>query len=376
MTPVSVIPGAEPLPLPAPAGVLWALLMLTLVLHILAMNLFVGGSVLAAVARVRHRGDEHARAWLLRFAKAAPVIAAATISFGVAPLLFLQTLYGRLFFTSSVLMAWAWVAIVPALIVAYYATYAVSHRAQAKRLGSPRLYGVIVVLVLAIGFLYTTNMTLMLAADRFSAMYQASGRGLHLNFAEPTLWPRWLHMIVGAVSVAGLALAVAGARSAARGSADGRWAQRFGTRASITATSINMVIGLWWLDRLPSDALTRLMGGSPVATTLFVVGVVAGFGTLIMLLLLARPGASTRLGFSAVAGMLVTVVAMLLVRDQVRAAALERLGGAPTSWVVMQWGPFLLFAVLLVAALAVVGWMAAVFLRSPAPKEEAAPVVF
>ena len=45
MTPV--IPLADPLPPPSPPGLLWALLQLTFLLHLVAMNVVLGGSLLA-----------------------------------------------------------------------------------------------------------------------------------------------------------------------------------------------------------------------------------------------------------------------------------------------------------------------------------------
>ena len=48
---------------------------------------------------------------------------AFAVNFGVAPLLFVQVLYGHLFYTSSILVAVFRLAVIPLLIVAYYALY-------------------------------------------------------------------------------------------------------------------------------------------------------------------------------------------------------------------------------------------------------------
>lgn len=50
-------------------------------------------------------------------------LVAFTVNFGVAPLLFVQVLYGHLFYASSILMAVFWLAVIPLLIAAYYAAY-------------------------------------------------------------------------------------------------------------------------------------------------------------------------------------------------------------------------------------------------------------
>jgi hypothetical protein len=46
-----------------------------------------------------------------------------SVNFGVAPLLFVQVLYGHFFYASSILMAVFWLAVIPLLIAAYYAAY-------------------------------------------------------------------------------------------------------------------------------------------------------------------------------------------------------------------------------------------------------------
>ena len=45
------LPSADPLPQPAPTGLLWGLLLLTFFLHLIPMNLTLGGSIVAMVAR-------------------------------------------------------------------------------------------------------------------------------------------------------------------------------------------------------------------------------------------------------------------------------------------------------------------------------------
>ena len=373
MIPASpVIPQPEPLPLPAPGWLLWFLLMLTLTLHVVAMNLLLGGTFLALYARVRHAANVHVRELLVHMAKPMPVVAAATVTLGVAPLLFLQVLFGRVFFTSSVLMAWAWLAVVPALLAAYYGTYAIVHRIERLGVAPTWLYAAVTAVLATIGLLYTTNMTLMLGAERFGALYAASGRGLHMNFSDPTLVPRWLHMVTGAIAVAGLALATAGF-AAGTGSPPARIAREFGTRAAAIATGVNLVVGFVFAALLPSGTLQRFIGGSFAATALMLLSAVLGLLTFVLLVLLTQQGATKRLAWLAVSSMALTIVGMLLVRDQVRTAALERIGFQPVAWISPQWGPFGLFALLLVAALGTVAWMVFALMRSKASEDRIAP---
>ena len=101
------------------------------------MNLVLGGTLIALSTRLTggHR-DACARRALPAFTAALPTLMAATITFGVAPLLFLQVLYGRAFFASAVLMAWLWLAVIPLLLCGYYAAYRAAHHASVPRRGA------------------------------------------------------------------------------------------------------------------------------------------------------------------------------------------------------------------------------------------------
>ena len=75
----------DPLALPAPAWLLWALLLLMFFLHLIPMNLVLGGSIIGAIARVRgRRPDRPHEAQLAHIAvKAMPVLISVTVTLGV-----------------------------------------------------------------------------------------------------------------------------------------------------------------------------------------------------------------------------------------------------------------------------------------------------
>ncbi len=359
MTPSgTIIPLAEPLPLPAPVWLFWFLLTLTFVVHLIAMNLLVGGSIIATVARLRHRASAPAGELVRWFVRAAPVLVAATVTFGVAPLLFLQVLYGRLFFVSSVLMAWSWLLVVPALIVVYYTTYALAARAADLSRRTPVwAHAMVVALLLAVAFVYTNNMTLMLRPSRFAAMYHASAAGLHLNLDDPTLAVRWLHMILGGIAVAGFAVAALGIARSSTEPEFGAWARGYGARWAAVATAVNTLVGSVWVAVVPLPILGRFVAGSALNGGIFIAAFVVGLATAGMMIMLTLPHASPRFAVTSGGGLLATIVLMVLARDQLRRAALETAGFAPVTWTAPQWPIIGLFAICLVAAIAIVTWM-------------------
>ncbi len=363
-----ILPAPDALPLPAPAPLLHGLLLLTFYLHLLFMNGLVGGAVLTFWSHLRARrpGAEGAGLDLelaRRVGRLLPTLTAGTITFGVAPLLFLQTLYGQFFFTSSILMAWPWLSVIPVLVLAYYGVYLNSFRGD--RLGAARapLLAVVCLLLLAIAFIYTNNATLMLRPDRWAALHFASAGGGALNLGDPQVIPRWLHMILGAVAVGGLLLAVLGqwTRKRAAGGGDtggdaaGARMRSVGLGALAYLTMANFLVGMWFLIALRRDVMMLFMGGSPHGTGLLGLGLVLSFA-IILLALRARQRSDDGL-WPVAAVTLLTVALMVLMRDLVRAGYLAEHYRPETFAVQTQGLNLALFALLLVAGLAIVFWM-------------------
>jgi hypothetical protein len=148
----------------------------TFALHVLFMHYVVAGSLYVAVAVSRQRGRfethdplaEVVRDWL-------PFMAGAAITAGVAPLLFLQIVHYRAFYTANDLLSWRWMLLIPVLIVAFYLLYTSKIRGGLR----PWLRLVIVWSAagcfLFAGFCWSTNHLLSLAEADWPAVYR-SGR--------------------------------------------------------------------------------------------------------------------------------------------------------------------------------------------------------
>lgn len=99
---------------------LWLVLYLaSFALHAVFVSYVAAGTAYALVAALRRGPDpiaDRVRDWL-------PFMLGAGITAGVGPLLFLQLLYQRRFYTANLLMGPRWGAVVPALILGFYALY-------------------------------------------------------------------------------------------------------------------------------------------------------------------------------------------------------------------------------------------------------------
>lgn len=360
------IPAPDPAGLPAPIWLLKFLSVFTLTLHLLAMNLLVGGTALMALAARRAKNDPMASRMFARLARALPVTMSLTITLGVAPLLFVQVIYGQAFYSASVLMAWPWLAIVPLLMVAYYGLYACQFRPDwLARYVTPVAW-LSALCILVIGFLFSNSWTLMLAPKVWPALYGSGISGLRLNLGDPSLAPRYLHFLVGGMAAAGLGILFLGRLS--RGD-DSELADRMadtGRRWFLIATGLQIIIGLWFLFALPDRVRNSFIGGNVVDTTVLTLGIVLAL--IAMPLVRRRPGAASILTGLA-------IFLMVGVRHRVRQISLLPEIPVNRLEVMPQWGLLVAFIVVLLAGLATVAWMVMAFVRAKPDASEAAAQV-
>lgn len=187
MMPIMPLPDA--VPVPAPIWLVHFLLLLTFTLHLVPMSFTLGGGILAAVAAFRGRQDENQRRLSQVLSRALPPATAFAITTGVAPLLFVQVVYGQLFYTSSVLMAWLWLGVVPLLIAGYYGYYACALAPRVLGKHQPWVAAASAVAFVAVGTLWVMNVLLMLSPEKWSGIYARSTAGLYVNLADPAVWP-------------------------------------------------------------------------------------------------------------------------------------------------------------------------------------------
>jgi hypothetical protein len=342
----SMVPTLDPNPLPAPYWLFKLLLLVTFFLHILAMNFMLGGAILATVARFTSKGKAFRNRIFLDLAKKIPVFLAATITLGIAPLLFVQVLYGQYFYTSTILIAWPWFLVLVLLVAAYYGFYYVAYNGQRRPGPAGFILLVSVALVLLIGFIYSNNVTLMQTPTHWAAKYFASPAGWSNNLSDPTLIPRYLHFVTSAIAVGGILLVLL---ALVRWEDDREYAGylfQFGGKAFMYATMAQFVIGLWFLVSIPRDLRMLFMGDNPLASILFGIGIL---GTVASIFLMsdALRKQNIRVAAYGVTGILtVVVLTMVIMRDILRDAYLEPSFHPHQFAVKTQWAVLPVFLVL------------------------------
>jgi hypothetical protein len=344
----TLVPSPDPVPLPAPPWVLEGLLLATLFLHLLPMSLMLGGGALMVISDLRGRRDERHRRLARMMAQWLPVLVAFTITFGVAPLLFVQVLYGPVFFSASILMAWPWLSIIGLMLFGYYGYY--WHAYQFDRLGRRAVWvaAISTGLFLIVGLLFSSNMALMLAPERWGAIYGAGGSGFHWDLRNPTIAPRYLHMVVASLALSGLGLAVLGGVQRRADAAFGAWVTAYGLRWFTGATWVQFGSGLWFLAALPAPIRSLFLGEGVVETGALVAAVALALASVSMV--------RRRLG-SGVVAILGTIGLMVVVRDRLRVASLAPSYAVAHRAAAPQVLAIGLFAVTLACGIAAIVWM-------------------
>jgi len=359
------VPPLDPIPLPATVPWLSFLLGVTFLLHLIPMNLLLGCCFIAPVAGWAGRGPKGAayRTLSRQLTALLPIFMALAITLGVAPLLFLQVLYGRFFFTSSILMGWPWLGVILLLLTAYPLLYLAAWRRDPLGRGHPAVVLCAGILLALVAFLFTNNMTRMLRPGTFGEVYRSDPRGWSLNLSDPTVWPRFLHFFMASVAVSGLFICfMALVRRRAEGEEYASRIARLGASLFIHPTFLQLLVGPWLLLRLPAPIRSRFLGGTVAETSSLGFGILAALVTLILVIQAPhrrRPGLA--LGW-ALGGLLLTLTLMVRTRHLLREAALAELSGEPT--VAPQPLAMAVFAGTLLAAALLIAWMLRDFLAS------------
>jgi len=325
-----------PFPDTIPVNWVWfeGLLLLTFFLHMILMNFILGGSILTVWDIMRGKLEKKASASI-------PTLIALTINFGVPPLLFVQVLYGHLFYSSSLILAVPWFIIVPVLILAYYGAYIFTKNIDKAPKWSFAALAVSTLILLYVGFMYVNNSTLALTPDRWAVYFDSPG-GRNMNWGEPTLWPRYLHFVIAALAIGALGRAIFYHFSAVDEDDKQRQIKR-NLKIFGWMTLVQLAIGTWFWLTMPEAVWKVFMGKSIFPTVMMALG---WLGALAML----HSAFTNRLKMAMFLGGL-QVVIMIIIRDMARMAYLKDIFHPADLENVKQLSPFIVFLLVFVIGL-------------------------
>lgn len=359
MTNQIIIPEPDPIPLPAPYWLLKFLLVLTFILHIIAMNFALGGGFIAGITDLigNKRNSKFHLNLSASLSKMLPITTAFTVTLGIAPLLFVQVLYGQYFYTSSIILAWPWLSVIVLLTIGYYGYYI--YQFNFEKLKGTRAWIVIIsaILFAIIGLIYTNNLVLMLTPEKWAKKYFANPHGTNLNFDDPTVIPRYLHFLTASFAVAGLLVLIYGLAKLNKDENYGRWAIRYGGLWFVIATVVQYMIGIWFLLALKKEHMLLFMGENTLATIVFGLSVLLSLISLILILLSLNAKNPKPLAISGITLIFLTITGMSIMRDILRDAYLKEYFKWEQFEVQPQISVIIVFLIVFIAGLITVGYM-------------------
>ncbi len=337
-----------PDPLPAPWGLLHFLLILTFILHLLVANIMLGGIAILWVNSLKKVRDPAGVERDRKLAAKLPFTIALAINFGVAPLLFLQVMYGQFIYVSSVLMAGYWISIFILIILAYYAIYL--HNFKFEQLGRARSWvmGASCLLFLVVGYIFTNSLVLAINPGEWEQYFHNPAGGL-LPSGDISLWPRFLHFVFASLALGGLAVALWEGRRSKRGDEQSAALVRQGFIWYGVATIVNFIIGALYLGTLPADVVMQVVFGQKLTGVIFLVGVAVSAASI--------PAAFAQQAKLTVICALVSVVFMVLFRFAVRTAYLAPYLEPDKLPISTQISPVVLFILALLICVGLVVYM-------------------
>jgi hypothetical protein len=328
----TIIPTADTIPV----HWLWfqVLLIVTFFIHMILMNFLLGGSLLTAWDLLTGKLEKQASGSI-------PTLVALTVNFGIPPLLFIQVLYGHLFYSSSVMLAVPWILVIPILILAYYGAYLFVKKSASAPLVAKVALVFTSLSLLFVAFMLVNNNTLAIRPERWGIYFNNPG-GWNLNLGEPTLLPRYLHFVLAALGIGALGRAIAyrysKIESGEKESQIRRNLKLFGW-----ITIIQLAVGTWFFLTMPETVWRTFMGGSLGATALMVAG-------WLLALLILHSTFTGRFTPAMILGGF-EVLVMVIIRDLARSAYLKEIFHPSQLENVSQQSPLVAFLLIFVVGL-------------------------
>lgn len=328
--------------LSAPLWLISTLHVITLTLHFIAMNFVVGGLIAILFGGFKDKWNNEV---VQKFVKLFPNAMAATVSFGVAPLLFVQLVYHRQVYAASIVSGWFWLLIIPAVIFAYLFLYGASFKLNKtpQKTGSKLIWALLAVLY--VSFVYSSVFSLTERPDLYMSLYASNQSGWVLNPDVTSYIFRWLHMILGAVTVGGFFVGLIG-RNNDQAFAVGK---QFFLWGMVAASAFGIVYLLTLVD------IMKPFMRSP-GIWILTLAILLAFGSLHFFFKKKM----------MISGLMVflSLIGMVITRHIVRLLYLNGHLDPSTIPIKPQWGIFIVFLIFFVIALALIYWMLKIFFTS------------
>lgn len=341
----NLIPYTESIP--APAQIFILLEQLFFLIHIVLINSILGLSFITIYKAFKSSTMIESMERDKSIAKQIPILFALAINMAIPALLFIQVVFGHFFYTSSVLIGTYWILIIPLLIIAYYASYFHYRKFDNLKLAKFSLL-IVIFILLYIAFILVNNLSLMEEPEQWKKYFE-NRSGTILMWSTLSIYPRYLHFIIGSIAIGGLFYSL---YYNFRKDMEPKLQSlriKEGLKIFSYATIFQIFAGILFLLSLPERVFHNFMGGDFLATTVFVSGIIFAIIALF---------SGLREKFTATAFfLLLTLIAMIINRYHLRIFQLGDNFRISELKIIPQWDVFAIFLLILIGGIAVIFFM-------------------
>ena len=270
-------------PLPAPIFILKCLLYLTFFLHAILFSLVLGGSLIIAI--YVFKGKEKHLLISKQMASRLPYLMAFTITFGIAPLLFIQSIYPILFYNSALNFSTPFLLVLLNVFISYVLIYIGTKNWEKLKKWKGLIYLLVGVLLSFVMFVYNNIFAFLEEAKDNPLLFRVNRSGFDFYTESPTLLPRFLHFFFASFALGGLWVAIWGTMKLKKEPEQGRWQYRSGATNFASATLLVILSGVWWFFAIPQETTKIVMGKNIILTILFGLLVISSVVSFIFALL-------------------------------------------------------------------------------------------
>ena len=253
------VPKDIPLPLPLPEWLLVFLLVISFLLHIIFVNLMVGGSIITLWAQIKGLKNNDFDIFAHEIAKTITVNKSIAVVLGVAPLLSINALYTLYFYSANALTGFAWILIIPLVTLAFLLTYL--HKYTWENLANNKgihiaIMGISVGIFLFIPLIFLTNVNLMMFPEKWGTV-----QGFLSALVLPNVFPRYFEFLGACIAITGVFIVGYNKRlsysvETIYHSLSRYEIKRMGYSIAIIGLSLQMLFGIIVLFTLPAKGIS------------------------------------------------------------------------------------------------------------------------
>lgn len=303
------------------------LLILSVLVHIYFSNLLLGGFPMMVMTTWLggREGQAHLKDLAQKMRGVGPKVMGLAITLGFLLWLVVYSRYGRHVIHMMDAFQVGYLFLLVLLLLAFWGIYSYKTRNALITQNSSThvmIGGVIIVCLLGMTLLFVISHIMMLHPDHSESVVQ---KGLFASLSLPTVWPRFFHIVLGSVAATGIVITLYGMLRPYN-----IHITRYGVAWTLAGTLPQIVVGPWLLFALPDEVRMRLVDGASLSSLVFFVSLTFALLALVLLNASLMIPHVRGLVWTGLGSLFLTIVLMVMVREEVRKAWMQSYAGVDT----------------------------------------------